>query len=269
MNERIVNAIKTIKEKQDSLQADIKLLQQQINNDLENTKKQYDSDLETMKKQYDFDIGTLKTELSKDKDFYLQRMLKKVEKDLTNYTIIDGEWYFNGKPVGVRAEAKDGKDGKDGKPGAPGKDGKPGAPGAPGAPGKDGKPGVPGKDGKPGKDGITPLFKVGKVEVSPEYGGAEVRLRQGKNNLVYFDFVLPRGPQGFTGFDGKDAKINGQSTIEIVAGDNVTIKQEGNKLIISSTGGPGPQPIDGQFVTVDDKDFITSDDANFIVKESD
>ena len=248
MNERIVNAIKTIKEKQDSLQADIKLLQQQINNDLENTKKQYDSDLETMKKQYDFDIGTLKTELSKDKDFYLQRMLKKVEKDLTNYTIIDGEWYFNGKPVGVRAEAKDGKDGKDGKPGAPGKDGKPGV---------------------PGKDGITPLFKVGKVEVSPEYGGAEVRLRQGKNNLVYFDFVLPRGPQGFTGFDGKDAKINGQSTIEIVAGDNVTIKQEGNKLIISSTGGPGPQPIDGQFVTVDDKDFITSDDANFIVKESD
>lgn len=41
------------------------------------------------------------------------------------------------------------------------------------------------------------------------------------------------------GVDGRDAKINGVNTLTIEAGDNITLDQEGNVLIINSTGGGG------------------------------
>ena len=47
------------------------------------------------------------------------------------------------------------------------------------------------------------------------------------------------GNQGFPGFDGKDATINGQKTVTIVAGDNIIIEQEDSELKISSLGGGG------------------------------
>ena len=52
-----------------------------------------------------------------------------------------------------------------------------------------------------------------------------------------------RGPQGIrgetgpAGADGKDATINGVNTINIEAGDNITLEQEDDTLIINSTGG--------------------------------
>lgn len=45
------------------------------------------------------------------------------------------------------------------------------------------------------------------------------------------------GPQGPTGADGEDAKINGYNTVNIVAGENITLEQENNNLRISATGG--------------------------------
>ena len=46
-----------------------------------------------------------------------------------------------------------------------------------------------------------------------------------------------KGQDGKDGNDGKDATINGENTINIVAGDNIEIEQEDDTLTISSTGG--------------------------------
>lgn len=48
-----------------------------------------------------------------------------------------------------------------------------------------------------------------------------------------------KGETGETGEPGKDAKINGVNTINIEAGENITLEQEGNTLTINSTGGSG------------------------------
>lgn len=250
MNERFLEAIKKIKKEQDSLVKEIK---------------------------------SLKKELEDKSEIDINQIFKGVAESLIRYTIgPDGFWYFNGNNIGVKAQGLPGKDGVRGPQGLPGKDGAPGKDGRPGRdglPGKDGRPGrdgAPGKDGKiglpgrDGKDGITPILKMGKVETSPEYGGALAKLRPGKNNVLYLDLTLPRGPQGFAGFDGKDAKINGMNELEIVAGENIEIAQEGNKIIISATGVVPPAPTeDIQLLTSDNKIFITSNNANFIVKESD
>lgn len=47
------------------------------------------------------------------------------------------------------------------------------------------------------------------------------------------------GVDGRNGADGADAKINGYNTVNIVAGKNIAIDQDGNTLTISSTGGGG------------------------------
>lgn len=218
MNERIIQAISKLKKAQDELEIKLKSMEQNID-----------------------EKGSLN----------MQKALFTVADDLARYTIKDGNWYYNGKDTGIRAEAHDGKDGKPGLQGIPGKEGRPGKDGRPGKegkPGKDGRPGRDGKDGKPGKDGrsgrdgkdgITPELKIGKIEVSPEYGGAMAKLRPGKDNIMYLDLTLPRGPQGFAGFDGKDAKINGENTLTIEAGRNITLDQEGSILTINSTGGGG------------------------------
>ena len=204
MNERIIQAISKLKKTQDELEIKLKSMEQNID-----------------------EKGSLN----------MQKALFTVADDLARYTIKDGNWYYNGKDMGIQAEAHDGKDGEQGPQGIPGKEGKPGKDGRPG---RDGRPGKDGKDGKPGrdgKDGITPELKIGKIEVSPEYGGAMAKLRPGKDNIMYLDLTLPRGPQGFAGFDGKDAKINGVNTLTIEAGTNITFDQEGNVLTINSTGG--------------------------------
>lgn len=51
------------------------------------------------------------------------------------------------------------------------------------------------------------------------------------------------GPQGKDGSPGKDAKINGQNTVTVEAGDNVSISQNGSTLTISATGGGGPDAV--------------------------
>ena len=48
-----------------------------------------------------------------------------------------------------------------------------------------------------------------------------------------------QGPAGADGKDGEDATINGENTINIVAGENITISQQDSTLTISSEGGSG------------------------------
>ena len=215
INEKIIEAIKKLKVKQDDVN------------------KVCDDILSK--------LNVLENEIEKSKDLDSKEILSIIVDNIAKYTIQDGYWFYNGRTLGIKAEGNPGKDGKEGAPGKPGKDGKDGAPGkpgkegAPGKPGKDGKDGKPGKDGKdgkPGKDGETPILKIGKVEDSDENGGAKASLRKGKKENEYLlDLTLPRGPQGFMGFD---AKINGKSAIELLAGDNISITQDGKKVFINS-----------------------------------
>ena len=205
------------------------------------------------------DFNEIKKQWDKENNFYLQKLMRKMEEDLTNYTIQDGFWFYNGVSTGIKAEGMDGQDGRDGKTGEQGpegngiesinktaskglidvytinytngtystynvRNGKDGKTGPKGEAGAAGLPGRDGKDGEPGKDGITPIIKIGKVEVSPEYGGANASLRKSKSgNIFYLDLVLPRGPQGFVGFDGKD----GKSLEYDWNGTSLGIRQEG------------------------------------------
>ena len=105
-----------------------------------------------------------------------------------------------------------------------------------GIPGERGPEGKVGPKGDKGKDGITPLIKIGKVESSDTYGGAKAKFRKVKGKNEYLlDLVLPRGPQGFMGFD---ATINGKSSIELLSGNNISVVQEGKKVFINSLVNP-------------------------------
>lgn len=50
----------------------------------------------------------------------------------------------------------------------------------------------------------------------------------------------PTGPAGAKGDPGQNATINGVNTLEIVAGDNISIEQQGTTLTISASGGGDP-----------------------------
>ena len=65
-------------------------------------------------------------------------------------------------------------------------------------------------------------------------------ISQDLENKVATDYYRgATGPQGNTGENGADAKINGVNTLSIEAGTNITLDQEGNTLTINSTGGGG------------------------------
>ena len=59
------------------------------------------------------------------------------------------------------------------------------------------------------------------------------------------------GVDGRDGTDGKDAKINGVNTANIVAGENISINQEGNTLTVSAVGG-GATYTAGENITIED-----------------
>ena len=87
--------------------------------------------------------------------------------------------------------------------------------------------GVDGEDGKDGVDGITPTIgNNGNWYVGDEDTGKPSRGQQGV-----------RGERGETGANGRDATINGVNTLALTAGDNITLRQSGNTLEISATGG--------------------------------
>lgn len=141
----------------------------------------------------------LKNSLEDYKEQVDNELKPEIVETLKSFTLKQGEPGERG-PQGP--QGLPGKDGKDGLPGKDGKDGVDGKNGAMGLPGKDGKDGIDGRDGKDGKDGETIDLKIGKVETVDDK--AEAKIRDGKGNVKYLDLKLPRGPQGFMGFDGKD-----------------------------------------------------------------
>ena len=231
-NDRLLQAIKTLKEKQDKLTKDLESVSDSIN--------------------------TLTREFDKNTELNLQKLMINVSADLERYSIIDGQWCYNGKPVGTKAEGVDGAQGPEGKPGKDGKDGKPGKDGKNGRDGKnglDGKPGKDGKDGIDGKDGEAPVIRIGKVESSEENGGAKAILKRKKGTNEYvLDLTLPRGPRGFAGFDGKPGK-DGTLVFE-------ELTDEQKEELRGPQGIPGEQGPEGK----PGKDGITPDMSNYYNK---
>ena len=87
--------------------------------------------------------------------------------------------------------------------------------------GDKGNPGEAGPSGPPGEQG--PKGDTGPIGPQGETGP------QGIQGI--------QGTPGEPGSPGKDAAINGKNTLEIVAGENVSIEQEGGTLTISATSG--------------------------------
>ena len=208
MNDRILEAIKKLKDLQDNTNKSVKELQ----NNTDKSVKDLSREVDTIKKD-------LEKELERVNDVNIHKIISEMTKQVDIYTIANKEWYKNGKPMGIRAEGKDGKDGEQGPQGI------------------QGPVGPTGKDGKPGKDGSVPVFKVKKVYLDSE-GQAKVSMEK-EGDVYYLTFTIPQGIQGVMGFPGEDATINGMNTINILEGNNIKIKQEGKNLIISSTGGSG------------------------------
>ena len=74
----------------------------------------------------------------------------------------------------------------------------------------------------------------------------------------------PRGEQGIQGPAGNDAKINNVNTLNIEAGDNITLEQQGNTLKINSTGGgSGGTSTD---VKINGTSITSGDTANIAVE---
>lgn len=116
-------------------------------------------------------------------------------------------------------------------------DGAKGDKGDPGTPGKDG---APGKDGIPGKDGYTPIKGVdyfdgvkgdkGEKGDRGEQGVKGDRGEKGEQGIQ----GLP-GVNGKNGADGKNATINGKNAINILAGDNIKLEENGENIKISAS----------------------------------
>lgn len=139
-----------------------------------------------------------------------------------------------------------GPQGPEGPPGPQGEKGDPGPQGEPGPAGPQGPAGAPGADGAPGPKGDpgdsphigeNGNWWVGDTDTGVSAAGSSEEGTQG-----------PPGPKGDKGDPGEpgpqgekgaDATINGVNTLELAAGENIVLDQQGNQLTISSTGGGG------------------------------
>lgn len=89
--------------------------------------------------------------------------------------------------------------------------------------------------------GVTP--NVQATAKSLPAGSEAAVTRTGSNANPVFHFGIPEGkqgalgPAGADGMPGADATINGVNALEIVAGENITLEQQGDRLSISATGG--------------------------------
>lgn len=215
------------------------------------------------------DVNKLQTDFDKYKEENNPKKFAEIAREIDRYNIKDGKWYYDDEDTGVSAIGPQGEpftfddltpeqvalitgaDGEKGEPftfddftpeqialitgadGIDGKDGKDGVQGPQGLPGKDGRP------GRDGKDGETPELEIGNIKSVSTYDPAKVSLRKTDNKYL-IDMDIPRGRPGSNGADGTNgnsAKINGVNTLNIEAGTNITLDQDGDTLTINSTGG--------------------------------
>lgn len=148
-------------------------------------------------------------------------------------------------PQGEPGEKGDtGPQGPEGPPGPQGEKGDPGPQGEPGPAGPQGPAGASGADGAPGPKGDpgdsphigeNGNWWVGDTDTGVSAAGSGEEGTQG-----------PPGPKGDKGDPGEpgpqgekgaDATINGVNTLELAAGENIVLDQQGDRLTISATGG--------------------------------
>lgn len=95
-----------------------------------------------------------------------------------------------------------------------------------------------------GEDGFSPIAKViqksngATIEIEDKNGKTTADVYNGADGKDGQDGQDGQdGKDGIDGKDGKDAKINGKNSIEIEAGNNITIDNTENGIRINSTGG--------------------------------
>ena len=239
-------------------------------------------DLETEVKVNEKNFNDYKTENN-------QLKITEIARKLERYHIVDNMWYYDNFNTGISAKGDKGdaftyedfteeqlKNLK-GEPftfddltldqialltGADGIDGKDGVNGIDGRDGIDGKDGKDGIDGKDGKDGITPELEIGEIKSVSTYDPAKVTLKKKKNKYI-IDMDIPRGRPGSNGSDGSNgspALINGVNTLNIEAGDNINLDQEGDTLTISSTSGGNVDDVKVDGVSVVDENKVANID---------
>lgn len=87
-----------------------------------------------------------------------------------------------------------------------------------------------------GESGESATITVGTTETLPSDEDAYVN-NSGTQYDAVFNFGIPKGEQGEQGEAGEDAKINGYNSIALISGTGISIQQQGNETVISSTGG--------------------------------
>ena len=195
------------------------------------------------------------------------------DKLIDKYEIKDDKWYYNGLDTGKFSRGEAGKSftyedftpeqlealrgpkgdsftfddltpeeivlltGADGLDGEPGRDGYTPIKGVDYFDGKDGKDG---RDGLDGKDGETPELEIGEIKSVSTYDPAKVSLKKKKNKYI-IDMDIPRGRPGSNGADGSNgipARINGVTTLTMLAGNNISLDQQGETLTVNSLVNP-------------------------------
>lgn len=150
---------------------------------------------------------------------------------------IEGGEGTQGPPGPPGPQGPEGPAGPQGPEGPQGEKGDPGPQGPPGADGADGAPGPKGDPGDSPYIGENGNWWVGDTDTGVSATGSGEEGTQG-----------PPGPKGDKGDPGEpgpqgekgaDATINGVNTLELAAGENIVLDQQGNRLSISSTWDGG------------------------------
>ena len=102
-------------------------------------------------------------------------------------------------------------------------------------------------ENKPQINGVTLQGNLSNSDlgIKQTYTANDIAFTDGETFQQKFDLGELTGPKGDTGAqgpagtDGNDATINGQNAINLVAGENIDIAQDGSNVTISSTGSSG------------------------------
>ena len=97
--------------------------------------------------------------------------------------------------------------------------------------------------------------------IKQEYTANDITFTDGETFQQKYDKGELTGPQGETGqagTDGQDATINGQNAINLIAGTNINIEQEGSDVTISSTSSGGASYTAGTNIEITEDNVINN-----------
>lgn len=119
---------------------------------------------------------------------------------------------------------------------------------------------------KPQINGVTLQGNLSNSDlgIKQTYTANDIAFTDGETFQQKFDSGELIGPKGDTGVqgpagtDGNDATINGQNAINLVAGENIDIAQDGSNVTISSTGGSGANYTAGKNIEITEENVINN-----------